>query len=49
MSGAGSSANLSSVLLANVSKPEALAFIFAMTFNMPCQNHQTPGFGTSHQ
>ncbi len=36
MSGAGSSANLSSVLLANVSKPEALAFIFAMTFNMPC-------------
>jgi ferrous iron transport protein B len=36
MSGAGSTANLSSVLLANVSKPEALAFIFAMTFNMPC-------------
>ncbi|WP_026492731.1 ferrous iron transport protein B [Butyrivibrio sp. XPD2002] len=39
MSGAGSTANgvtLSSILLANVSKPEALAFIFAMTFNMPC-------------
>lgn len=42
MSGAGSTAaitgpgSLSSVLLANVSKPEALAFIFAMTFNMPC-------------
>lgn len=36
MSGAGSNANLSSVLLANVTKPEALAFIFAMTFNMPC-------------
>ncbi len=36
MAGAGTSANLSSVLLANVSKPEALAFIFAMTFNMPC-------------
>jgi len=36
MSGAGTSANLSSVLLANVTKPEALAFIFAMTFNMPC-------------
>ena len=27
---------LSSLLLANVTKPEALAFIFAMTFNMPC-------------
>jgi len=42
MSGAGSTANmangvtLSSILLANVTKPEALAFIFAMTFNMPC-------------
>ncbi|WP_022769884.1 MULTISPECIES: ferrous iron transport protein B [unclassified Butyrivibrio] len=36
MSGAGTTANLSSVLLANVTKPEALAFIFAMTFNMPC-------------
>ncbi|MCR4732688.1 MAG: ferrous iron transport protein B [Lachnospiraceae bacterium] len=42
MSGAGSVSNassgagLSSILLANVSKPEALAFIFAMTFNMPC-------------
>lgn len=42
MSGAGSTANvasgasLSSILLSNVTKPEALAFIFAMTFNMPC-------------
>ncbi len=36
MSGAGTTANLSSILLANVTKPEALAFIFAMTFNMPC-------------
>ncbi len=24
------------LLLANISKPEALALIFAMTFNMPC-------------
>ena len=36
MSGASRSANLSEILLANVSKPEALAFIFAITFNMPC-------------
>ena len=36
MSGAAASANLNEILLANVSKPEALAFIFAITFNMPC-------------
>ncbi len=36
MNGAGRAANLSELLLANVTKPEALAFIFAMTFNMPC-------------
>jgi ferrous iron transport protein B len=36
MSGAGAAANLNEILLANVSKAEALAFIFAMTFNMPC-------------
>ena len=36
MSGAGRAANLSEILLANVSRPEALAFIFAITFNMPC-------------
>jgi ferrous iron transport protein B len=36
MSGAGRAANLSDILLANVSRPEALAFIFAITFNMPC-------------
>ncbi|MCR5283555.1 MAG: ferrous iron transport protein B [Lachnospiraceae bacterium] len=36
MSGGGTAANLSEILLANVSRPEALAFIFAMTFNMPC-------------
>jgi len=28
--------NLNELLLANVTKPEALAFIFAITFNMPC-------------
>ncbi|MCR4585860.1 MAG: ferrous iron transport protein B [Lachnospiraceae bacterium] len=28
--------NLNELLLANISKPEALALIFAMTFNMPC-------------
>ncbi|SCX92471.1 ferrous iron transport protein B [Lachnospiraceae bacterium XPB1003] len=36
MSGAANTSNLGSLLLANVTKPEALAFIFAMTFNMPC-------------
>ncbi len=36
MSGAAASENLSEILLANVTKPEALAFIFAVTFNMPC-------------
>ena len=36
MGGAARAANLSEILLANVSKPEALAFIFAITFNMPC-------------
>jgi len=36
MAGAGPAANLSQILLANVTKPQALAFIFAMTFNMPC-------------
>ena len=36
MSGGGVAADLSSILLTYVSKPEALAFIFAMTFNMPC-------------
>ncbi|MBQ9538902.1 MAG: ferrous iron transport protein B [Treponema sp.] len=29
-------ANLNELLIANVSRPEALAFIFAITFNMPC-------------
>ena len=28
--------NLNELLIANISKPEALALIFAMTFNMPC-------------
>ncbi|MCR5046287.1 MAG: ferrous iron transport protein B [Treponema sp.] len=28
--------NVNELLVANVSKPEALAFIFAITFNMPC-------------
>ena len=36
MNGAGAASNLNEVLLSNVSKAEALAFIFAMTFNMPC-------------
>ena len=36
MSGGAAAVNLSELLLANVTKPEALAFIFAMTFNMPC-------------
>lgn len=28
--------NLNELLLANIPKPEALAFIFAIMFNMPC-------------
>ena len=36
MSGGAIAGNLSDILLANVTKPEALAFIFAVTFNMPC-------------
>ncbi len=36
MAGGADTSNLSTLLLANVTKPEALAFIFAMTFNMPC-------------
>ncbi len=28
--------NINELLVANISKPEALALIFAMTFNMPC-------------
>lgn len=34
--GGASADNLNELLLANISKPEALAFIFALTFNMPC-------------
>lgn len=36
MKGAAVAANLNDLLIANISKPEALAFIFAITFNMPC-------------
>jgi len=36
MNGGGTAANFSEIMLANVTRPEALAFIFAMTFNMPC-------------
>ncbi|MBQ7371372.1 MAG: ferrous iron transport protein B [Blautia sp.] len=37
MSGAAvDNASLSTLLLSNVAKPEALAFIFAITFNLPC-------------
>lgn len=36
MKGAEVAANLNDLLVANISKPEALAFIFAITFNMPC-------------
>lgn len=34
--GGGQADNLNDLLLANISKPEALALIFALTFNMPC-------------
>lgn len=36
MSGADRVSNLNDLLLANISRPEALAFIFALTFNIPC-------------
>jgi ferrous iron transport protein B len=36
MATGGAAANLNELLLANISKPEALGFIFAITFNMPC-------------
>ncbi|MCR5107633.1 MAG: ferrous iron transport protein B [Lachnospiraceae bacterium] len=36
MSGGAVAADLNNTLLTNVTKPEALAFIFAITFNMPC-------------
>lgn len=32
----GTVENLNELLVANITKPEALAFIFAITFNMPC-------------
>ena len=32
----GAAPNINELLVANVAKPEALAFIFAITFNMPC-------------
>ena len=32
----GAVENINELLVANVAKPEALAFIFAITFNMPC-------------
>lgn len=36
MSGGARASDLNEILLSNISKPEALAFIFAITFNMPC-------------
>lgn len=36
MMGGGDTSSLNEILLANISKPEALALIFALTFNMPC-------------
>ena len=33
---AGQAANLGEILAANISPAEALAFIFAVTFNIPC-------------
>ena len=33
---AGSSADISNILAANFTKAEGLAFIFAISFNMPC-------------
>ena len=36
LGGAARASNLNELLLANVTRPEALAFIFALTFNLPC-------------
>ena len=36
MGGAARPENLNEILTSNIAKPEALALIFAMTFNMPC-------------
>lgn len=36
MAGGERVSNLNDLLLANISRPEALAFIFALTFNLPC-------------
>ncbi len=36
MAGGERASNLNDLLLANISRPEALAFIFALTFNLPC-------------
>lgn len=33
---AGQAANLGEILIANIAPAEALAFIFAVTFNIPC-------------
>lgn len=34
--GGAAAENINELLVANIAKPEALALIFAMTFNMPC-------------
>ena len=34
--GGAVAANINEILINNVSRPEALAFIFAITFNLPC-------------
>ena len=36
ISGGAAASNLNELLLSNVTLPEALAFIFALTFNVPC-------------
>lgn len=36
MAGGERASNLNDLLLAHISRPEALAFIFALTFNLPC-------------
>ena len=34
--GGAAAANINEILIENISRPEALAFIFAITFNLPC-------------
>lgn len=46
--GAAAAANIGEVMAASISAPEALAFIFAFTFNMPCAASVSATWGEVH-